>query len=210
MRREGLVSAPGCPSSERRRTDSVNKLSKVSADAPFVSDRDTQFARLLNMSVFWWVMLEQYELPPSLTERTCWKLCELLASEGSIMFDLRFRRGFSVEQIVLSDREGVWTPEIVERFLSLLQEARELWEKGELVLPYQPRMQALLAKARRGEALTERERLVLCKNAMSRYGFGVSVDPSQARIYRQELGGLSGDALREKRRQMLLDSTWID
>lgn len=198
---------------ERRCTDNVNNLSSVGFDASFVDDRDAQFAGLLKSPGFWKVVLECYDRPQNVGGKILQKLCRVLATEGYVMFDLRYRRGFSVEQIVQYDREGVWTPEIVERFLALIQEAREAWDNGEIKFPpasCSPRIRALLDKARRGERLGEHERLILCASAIARYGLSISVDRVQASILNEELGGLSGDARRKKIRQILIDSMRLD
>ena len=117
----------------------AKKFSTIgSGDDPFAHERDMQFAELVKNPAFWNAAFESRILLRDASDIEQSKLCRQLASEADIIFDVRYRQGFTVEEIVKYDRGGTWTAESVELTLLFIKLVRHAWGVGVIRLSPDP------------------------------------------------------------------------
>ena len=154
--------------------------SKVGINDPFINDQDNRFAELTKDPLFWAaIALSKAKdmLRGTEFDNCLYSFCLRLSVEGWVIFELRHRRNFTIDQIVeygkscSSDPGEGWQKYWVELVLLLLEVAREAWDTKDIVgspETYRDEQRVILRKAFDGEELTRAERMHVFRCAVGR------------------------------------------
>lgn len=100
----------------------ANEYSTASPSAPFADEKDWQFEQLIAQKGFW------ARFQRALGREDNPLMQEIFAEELPQVFELRFRRGLTIQQMVGYRKGEQWDEEGVTIALAMLEVARDKWE----------------------------------------------------------------------------------